>query len=119
MGRGMTSTQEVPVIDVDFNDIYDDDYVLTARDNIVSPYEVHENDLVELREGHTISCWARVVSASEHLLRCKIEWPTWREESITLSEGTNVVPIAPRLSMSAHTKATVCIHIPDAAVDLP
>ena len=74
----MKTTPSLHQVQVDFNDIYDDDYVLTTSDNIVSSYEVNENDLVELREGHTISCWARVVSASEHLLRCKIDWSTWR-----------------------------------------
>lgn len=71
--------QSPPVINVDFNEVYDDDYVWAViRDESPLNPSPQVNDWVVLRDADGITCWAIVIGRTPRTIDCKIDWSTWK-----------------------------------------
>lgn len=72
----------LPVVSCDFNDVQEG-VLACARERLWELDWLPLGALVDCREGNSISCWGRLLSRSEFLVRIELLWLTWRESYVT------------------------------------
>ena len=97
---------DLPVVSVDFNDV-EGDVVATARENLRQGQALAIDQVVELREGETVSCWARVSRITEHLIEFTVAWSTWRENSARALGNVVDVELGNVIQFPARSEAAV------------
>ena len=73
-------------IQVDFNEVFDDDYVWAVLRGPFSPYD-HVNPAigqwVRLTDFDGATCQALVLARGQRTIECKIDWSTWQDIRLT------------------------------------
>ena len=62
---------------VDFNEVYDGDYVWTSTRHVPSLEQPEPGEWIELYDSDGERCWAVVRSFDDPIVHCKIDWSTW------------------------------------------
>ncbi len=73
---------------VDFNEVYDDDYVWTSLRNTASVIHAPSpGDWIELHDDSGEGCWALITEVDGPIVSCKIDWSTWRSVRSSLVQS--------------------------------
>lgn len=83
----MQHMERATTLRVDWNEVYDDDFVWTSMHRMAGVVAPEPGDWVELYDWDGDRCFAIVTDVDGPIVTCKIDWSQWRPAPDVQVEG--------------------------------